>query len=129
VEVDVAHLEQWERDQTHRPKTTIDDVAAILNKTYQEWIQGNVRHIARYELSLEARRRSAVHQAIVRGRKSLNESIERLLMAIGCVDPTVHATSLVSLLDGMVHDQLLHPEIATPPGEVEDIFRRWLQSC
>ena len=90
---------------------------------------GTTRERDAERVGAAARRRSAVHQAIVRGRKSLNESIERLLMAIGCVDPTVHATSLVSLLDGMVHDQLLHPEIATPPGEVEDIFRRWLQSC
>lgn len=129
VEVEVAHIEQWESDQTHQPKTTINDVAAILNKSYQEWIQGNVRHIARYELSLEARRRPIVHDAIVAGRQSLNDGIGRLLTAAGCVNPDVHATSVVSLLDGMVHDQLLHPEIATPPSEVEDIFRRWLQSC
>src|ERR1700758_1525294 len=129
VEVEVAHLEQWERDQSHQPTTTSDDVAAILAKTYQEWIQGNVRHIARYELSLEARRRAVVHEAIISGRKSLNKRVERLLTACGCVDQKIHATSVVSLLDGMVHDQLLHPEIATPPAEVEDIFRRWLKSC
>jgi DNA-binding transcriptional regulator YbjK len=129
VEVEVVHLEQWERDQTHQPTTTTSDVAAILAKTYQEWIHGDVRQIARYEMSLEARRQARVHQAIISGRKSLNKSIERLLMACGCDAPKVHATSVVSLLDGMVHDQLLHPEIATPPAEVEDIFRRWLQSC
>jgi DNA-binding transcriptional regulator YbjK len=129
VEVEGGHIEQWESDQTHQPKTTIDDVAAILNKTYQEWIHGEVRHIARYELLLEAQRRPIVRDAIVAGRKGMNDSIGRLLTAIGCVNPDVHATSMVSLLDGMVHDQLLHPEIATPPNEVEDIFRRWLRSC
>lgn len=129
VEVEVAHIEQWECDQTRQPKTTINDVAAILHKTYLEWVQGNVRHIARYELSLEARRRPVVHDAIVAGRQAVNDSIGRLMTAIGCINPDVHATSVVSLLDGMVHDQLLHPEIATPPSEVEDIFRRWLQSC
>jgi hypothetical protein len=49
--------------------------------------------------------------------------------SIGCDNPEVHAASVISLLDGLVHDQLLHPEIATPPDKVEDIFRRWLQYC
>jgi DNA-binding transcriptional regulator YbjK len=129
VEVEVAHIKQWESDQTRQLTTTVDDVAVILHKTYQEWIAGSVRHIARYELSLEARRRPVVHEAIVAGRRGVNASIGRLVAAIGCNDPEVHATSVVSLLDGLVHDQLLHPEIATPPNKVEDIFRRWLQSC
>ncbi len=130
VEVEVAHIKQWESDLFRQPKTTtINDVAGILHKTYQEWIEGSVRHIARYELSLEAQRRPNVRDAIVAGRKGINDSIGRLLAATGCVNPDVHATSMVSLLDGMVHDQLLHPEIATPPDEVEDIFRRWLRSC
>jgi DNA-binding transcriptional regulator YbjK len=129
IDVDVMHLQQWEHSQTHRPETTIEDLAAIMRSTWEEWVNGSARQIARYELSLEGRRRPMVHNAIIEGRRMLNASIEHLLVVIGCPESASHATSLVSFLDGLCHDQLLHPEIATDPNLIEDQFVRWLRSC
>jgi DNA-binding transcriptional regulator YbjK len=129
VEVEVAHVEHWQQDTVSAGRPTHADVAGVLDKTYQEWIGGGVRQIARYELSLEGRRRPVVHDAIISGRHRINASVGRLLQAAGCQAPRIHATAVVSLLDGMCHDHLLHPEIAVDPGDVNGVFLRWLMAC
>lgn len=129
VEVEAAHLEGWQEDIAGQLEITRADVARILHKTYQEWIGGGNRQVARYELSLVGRRRPAVHDAIIAGRRRLNASVERLLEALGCQHADAHGTAVVSLLDGMCHDHLLHPEVAVDPRVAEDVFLRWLDSC
>jgi DNA-binding transcriptional regulator YbjK len=129
VEVEVVHVEGWQRNTEASRGTSHEDVARILRKTYQEWTEDGYRQIARYELSLEGRRRPTVHEAIVAGRARLNDSVERLLRGAGCSNSSVHGTALVSLLDGLCHDELLHPEIAVERDDVEGVFLMWLQSC
>jgi hypothetical protein len=52
-----------------------------------------------------------------------------LLDRIGCEHPACHASAVISCIDGLVHDHLLHPEIAVDSSDVEDLFLRWLRSC
>jgi DNA-binding transcriptional regulator YbjK len=130
IDVDLAQLEIWEREQLARPITTVEDVARILHDVYHSWIEEAAdRQIARYELSLEGQRRPSVHAAIVGGRVRLNESMAHLLERIGCEQSGRHASAVISCIDGLVHDHLLHPEIAVDNSEVEDLFLRWLRSC
>jgi DNA-binding transcriptional regulator YbjK len=130
VQVEVVHVERWQRATVANNRhPTHADVTRILLNTYQDWTDVGVRQIARYELSLEGRRRPSVHDAIVAGRKKLNEIVERLLRASGCQQARIHATTVVSMLDGMCHDRLLHPEIAVDAGDVEAIFGSWLAAC
>jgi DNA-binding transcriptional regulator YbjK len=129
VEVEVSHVERWQQATASSHQTTRADVALILRSTYQEWVDLGIRQIARYELSLEGRRRPAVHDGIIAGRKRLNEIVERMLTAVGCQQAGTHGTAVVSMLDGMCHDRLLHPAIAIDPDRVEVVFRRWLGSC
>lgn len=128
LEVEVSHVERWQQ-ATVCSRTTHADVAQVLRKTYQEWVDLGIRQIARYELSLEGRRRPDVHDAVVAGRRRLNGIVERLLGAAGCQQPRTHGTAVVSMLDGMCHDRLLHPEIAVDADDVEIVFRRWLATC
>jgi DNA-binding transcriptional regulator YbjK len=130
IDVDLAQLEIWEREQLARPTTTVEDVGRILRDVYHSWIEAAAdRQIARYELSLEGQRRPSVHAAIVSGRVRLNESMAHLLERVGCEQSASHASAVISCIDGLVHDHLLHPEIAVDNSEVEDLFLRWLRSC
>jgi DNA-binding transcriptional regulator YbjK len=129
VEVEVGQVERWQQATVSSRQTTRADVARILRRTYQEWVDLGIRQIARYELLLEGRRRPAVHDAVIAGRKRLNDIVERLLTATGCQQASTHGTAVVSMLDGMCHDRLLHPEIAVDPDDVELVFLRWLASC
>jgi hypothetical protein len=67
------------------------------------------------EDELEGRRRPAVHAAIISGRVRINGGVGHLLATAGCKQRWEHATALVSYLDGLVHDHLLHPEVAAIP--------------
>jgi DNA-binding transcriptional regulator YbjK len=129
IDEEVAHVEHWQRDKAASRSVTRADVAQVLRRTYQDWIDSGTRQIARYEMSLEGRRRPLVHDAIIAGRRRINDSVEALLTAAGCDQPDAHGTAVVSLLDGMCHDRLLHPEIAVDPTGVEDVFLRWLLAC
>jgi DNA-binding transcriptional regulator YbjK len=130
VDIDLAQLEVWEHEQLDRAQTTIEDIARIFRAAYESWTgPAAERQIARYELSLEGQRRRAVHAAIIAGRVRINESIGHLLGTAGCKERWTHATALVSYLDGLVHDRLLHPEVAAAPDKVEDLFLLSLRSC
>ncbi len=130
IDIDLAQLEQWEKEQLTRSRTTIEDIARILGAAFESWTgPAATRQLARYELSLEGQRRREVHAAIISGRVRINDSVGHLLATAGCDNRWSHATALVSYLDGLVHDRLLHPEVAAGPKDVKDLFLRWLRSC
>ena len=51
-----------------------------------------------------------------------------VLAAEGFPNPTVQATLLVSGVDGLCHDMLLHPEMTIDPDEIDGILHRWLEA-
>jgi DNA-binding transcriptional regulator YbjK len=130
VDLEVAELERWEHEQMARPVTALEDVARIFRDAYSAWTgRAAQRQLARYALSLEGPNRPAVREAIICGRERINDSVSNLLATVGCKRSAAHSTAMVSYLDGLVHDQLLHPEVAVDPRNVEELSLNWLRSC
>ena len=128
IDIEIGHIEQWRKESEIEGQMTAAKVSRLLAKALRDWIDVGSRHIARYELSLEARRRPAVHEAIIKGRNILNGIVSRALEVAGFPDPAAQATMIVSGIDGFCHDSLLHPEIAVDPAHVEGVILRWLEA-
>ncbi|AJE44901.1 TetR/AcrR family transcriptional regulator [Celeribacter indicus] len=128
IDVEVAHISSWQKQATVGEAMSRTRIVEVLAKAFRDWIAGDTRQIARYELSLEGLRRPAVHEAILTGRRKLNGIVEQALRAADFPNPPMQATLIVSGLDGLCHDHLLHPEIAVDPDEVEGILLRWLDA-
>ncbi|WP_226553931.1 TetR/AcrR family transcriptional regulator [Celeribacter naphthalenivorans] len=127
IDVEVTSFTEWQNRAASGPMT-LEKIAELLSYAFRDWIAGSTRQLARYELSLEGRRRPAVHEALLSGRRQLNEIVAQALEAAGFPNPTVQATLLVSGVDGLCHDMLLHPEITIDPDEIDGILQRWLDA-
>jgi DNA-binding transcriptional regulator YbjK len=72
------------------------------------------RHLARFELLLESRRRPHLRTELVRAGEQLRASMAALLTAQGAPDAAERARWFVACIDGMVFDQLVGVGAATP---------------
>ncbi|APZ50559.1 TetR/AcrR family transcriptional regulator [Salipiger abyssi] len=128
IEVEVSDIDAWRGATETDGPITRRRIARVLANALRHWVRGRTRQLARYELSLEGLRRPAVHDALIAGRKQLNGIVARALEADGFPAPEAQATLLVSAIDGLCHDYLLHPEIAVDARDVEDMLMRWLDA-
>jgi DNA-binding transcriptional regulator YbjK len=82
----------------------IADAAAAL---IEHWTTtGRTRMLARYELALEATRRSELREVLVDAGKRYRVLAEHLLTAVGAPDPARRAPILVAFFDGLIFDHL-----------------------
>ncbi|MGH2925669.1 MAG: TetR/AcrR family transcriptional regulator [Solirubrobacterales bacterium] len=85
--------------------------------------------VARYELILEARRRAGFRLALDEVRHEYRLLAERLLPAAGCGDPRRHAPHLLTILDGIMVNQLFASAAALSEAEMVDQLTRFFASC
>jgi DNA-binding transcriptional regulator YbjK len=85
--------------------------------------------LARYELFLEARRRPEFQLALDEVRREYLLLAEQLLPTAGCRDPHRHAPQLLSLLDGLVLNQLLQPATELTDDGLVDQLERFFATC
>jgi DNA-binding transcriptional regulator YbjK len=85
--------------------------------------------VARYELILEARRRPEFQLALNEVRREYRLLAEQLLPAAGCRDPHRHAPHLLTLLDGLMVNQVFEPATSLSKAEVIDLLERHFASC
>jgi AcrR family transcriptional regulator len=85
--------------------------------------------VARYELILEARRRPGFRPALDEVRRQYRLLAEELLPAVGCRDPHRHAPHLLTVLDGIMVNQLFAPATALTEDEMIDQLARFFSSC
>ena len=85
--------------------------------------------VARYELILEARRRPEFQLALNEVRREYRLLVERLLPAAGCRDPRRHAPHLLTVLDGLMVNQLFEPATALSEADMVDLLARFFASC
>ena len=85
--------------------------------------------VARYELFLEARRRPDFQLALDEVRREYLLLAEQLLPTAGCRDPRRHAPQLLTLLDGLVLNQLLQPATELSDGGLVEQLERFFASC
>jgi DNA-binding transcriptional regulator YbjK len=105
--------------------------AGLVAGHVQEWLDSERRGltVARYELILEARRRPEFQLALNEVRREYRLLVERLLPAAGCRDPRRHAPHLLTLLDGLMVNQLFEPATALSESELVDHLARFFASC
>lgn len=81
--------------------------SAIADLLVQWLTTGRERHVARYELSLEALRRPALAAVLQQGGLTIRSRVADVLTVFGAHDPVRRAHWLVATLDGIVFDRLV----------------------
>ena len=105
VVLDLAELAATGMADSHVP---LLDLAAIGARLTWHWLHEDAhRHLARYELLLEARRRPQLREALVQAGEALRAGMTAMLAAQGVGDAERKARSLVACIDGMLFDQLV----------------------
>jgi DNA-binding transcriptional regulator YbjK len=123
----VEALEQLAPGGPYEPGRAAELVAAHL----QEWLAPARMGltVARYELVLEARRRPEFQLALNEVRRQYRLLAEQLLPAAGCRDPRGHAPQLLTLLDGLMVNQLFEPATALSEAGLVEHLQRFFASC
>jgi len=100
VELDVAEAPAL-------PAADLDTLAAQAAGLVRHWLTaGRDRHLARYELALEATRRPELRDALVRAGARLRAMVAQLLATAGVPEPEARAYDMVAFLDGLLFDQI-----------------------
>ncbi len=98
-------------------RMTRPELATLGAQLTWRWLHEDAhRHLARYELLLEARRRPQLRSALLRAGETLRDRMTALLAAQGAQDAERSARWLVACIDGMVFDQLVGAGSARPPS-------------
>jgi DNA-binding transcriptional regulator YbjK len=85
-----------------------DTMASAMADVLERWLTtGRERHVARYELSLEAQRRPDVAAVLHRGGMMIRHRVADVLAGLGANDPASRAHWLVAALDGVLFDRLV----------------------
>ena len=89
-------------------RMSVEELAALGAGLTWRWLHGDAhRHLARYELLLEARRRPLLRDSLTRAGDALRTAMAAGLAAQGVADAERRARWLVASIDGMVFDQLV----------------------
>lgn len=97
-----------------------DEIAEILAGLLHRWITADrLRHLARYELSLEAVRRPELGAELHRAGRELRERVSAALAGFGVAAPERHARWLVACLDGILFDNIAGANASDPTDLAE----------
>ncbi len=123
----VQALEELAPGGPYEPRRAAELVAGHL----QDWLAPERvgLTVARYELILEARRRPQFQLALNEVRREYRLLVERLLPAAGCRDPRRHAPHLLTVLDGLMVNQVFEPATALSEADMVDLLGRFFASC
>lgn len=86
---------------------------------------GRERHLARYEVSLEATRRPELRAIIDTSRHRIRGQVADALAGYGVTDPIGRADDLVAFLDGLLFDVIVGGRTPVPePARLAETVRR-----
>lgn len=91
------------------------------------WVSGGrERHVARYELALEAVRRPEVAEVLHRGGQAVRSQVAAVLETLGADDAAQRASILVACVDGVIFDRVAGANAGVPVerDEVLTMVRR-----
>jgi DNA-binding transcriptional regulator YbjK len=99
-----------------RPATLADALGAVLHR----WLTTDrTRHLARYELSMEAVRRPELAADLHRAGQGLRQRVAAMLEAFGATDPPRQARWLVACIDGILFDNIAGANATSPADAAE----------
>lgn len=131
IELDLPSPEAVEALTGNDDVLTRKQVKALILGTLEPVLAAKARPLlaARYELTLEATRRPALHEVMDESRRRLTELAAIVLRRGGCSDPESHARQLITLLDGVSVDQLQATTPTLNRANIEQLLDRFLATC
>jgi DNA-binding transcriptional regulator YbjK len=123
----VQAMEELAPGGPYPPRRAAELVAGLV----EEWLAPDRfgLTVARYELILEARRRPEFQLALDEVRREYVLLAEQLLPAAGCRDPRRHAPHLLTVLDGLMVNQLFESATTLSEAEIVEHLERHFSSC
>lgn len=98
----------------------LDAMTSALADLLERWLtSGRDRHVARYELFMEALRRPDLAAVLHRGGMTIRDRVADVLAGLGANDAVARAHWLVAALDGVVFDRLAGANAAAPVDRAE----------
>jgi DNA-binding transcriptional regulator YbjK len=89
------------------PGQDLDASAAAAASLIERWLtSGRERHLARYELTLEATRRPELRKTLAASGAAIRAVAARQLAGAGISDPERRAANFVAFLDGLILHQI-----------------------
>jgi DNA-binding transcriptional regulator YbjK len=89
------------------PVTDLDAAAEAITTIIETGATtGRSRHLARYELILEAVRRPQLRAALTASWAGVHEAVAEQLAGLGLADPRRRAIDLLALMDGLLFDAI-----------------------
>jgi AcrR family transcriptional regulator len=112
VELELADLHQL---QLAERRMGVEEFAGLGVQLLRRWTTDVAwRHVARYELLLESRRRPEVRAPLHRAGELLRERFAAALRFQGITQPELRADWFAAAIDGLLLDALAGPASATP---------------
>jgi DNA-binding transcriptional regulator YbjK len=89
------------------PSHDLDTLAGMTAALVESWLTtGRERHLARYELSLEATRRPELRQTLVTTGAAIRAVVADRFAAAGVREPHQRAADFAAFIDGLLFDQI-----------------------
>lgn len=93
----------------------LDGLQEALTDLVMRWVTTDrERHLARYELSLEALRRPDLADFLHQGGQGIRSGVADVLAALGIDDAAERAQMLVACVDGVLFDRIAGANAAVP---------------
>lgn len=106
-----------------RPPPPADNIETVANLIAgMLWIrlsEQQTQTIARYELSLEARRRPELRARLEEVGASFRDTASTIMATLGSPEPERHGRQLVASCDGLIYDALVGAGSVQPPDRHE----------
>lgn len=131
IELDLPSPEAVEALTAADDPLTREQVRELILGTLEPVLASTARPMlaARYELTLEATRRPALHEVMDESRRRFTELAALVLRRGGCDDPEPHARQLITMLDGVSVDQLQATTPTLDQAGIEQLLNRFLATC
>lgn len=89
------------------PGPDLDILAGAAARLVESWLTtGRERHLARFELALEATRRPELQQILTASTSAIRAIVADFFAAAGVREPRQRAADFVAFVDGLLFDQI-----------------------
>lgn len=106
------------------------DAAEVLTQVVIEQLgPGRDRLVARYELALEAVRRPDMQPALNAGKAAVRGRVSELLAGAGTPEPDVVAGDVLTLLDGLLFEEVTGAGPGRSAAQITALVRAMLLAC
>ena len=128
LEAVVDRLAESTTDDFEDTQLDLDELASVTAAQLMAWLRdGRQRHLARFEIALEATRRPELRAAMDAARARVREPVAAAFAAHGVPNAAGRANDFVACLDGLLLDVIVGGRTPEPDlTELTELVRRQL---